>query len=161
MIVSETSFPRQQARTRRFSLGVPRDFVISPDGGRVVFLRTRSGSDRRTCLWQFDVHAGTSTVIADPATLTVDEDGEIPAEERMRRERARESSGGIVRFSANVDVTRAAFDLAGKIYVADLIAGGATELPASGRAIDPRIDPTGTQCRLRRSRCAARRAHRR
>ena len=145
MIVSETSFPRQQARTRRFSLGVPRDFVISPDGGRVVFLRTRSGSDRRTCLWQFDVHAGTSTVVADPATLTVDEDGEIPAEERMRRERARESSGGIVRFSANVDVTRAAFDLAGKIYVADLIAGGATELPASGRAIDPRIDATGTQ----------------
>jgi dipeptidyl-peptidase-4 len=142
--VSETSFPRQQARTRRFSLGVPRDFVISPDGGRVVFLRTRSGSDRLTCLWQFDVHAGTSTVIADPATLTLDENGEVPAEERMRRERARESSGGIVRFSTNVDVTRAAFDLAGKVYVVDLISGGATELPASGRAIDPRIDPTGT-----------------
>ena len=88
-----------------------------------MFLRTRSGSDRRTCLWQFDVHARTATVIADPATLTVDEDGEVPAEERMRRERARESSGGIVRFSADVDVTRAAFDLAGKIYVADLIAG--------------------------------------
>ncbi len=145
VIVSETSFPRQQARTRRFSLGVPRDFVVSPDGGRVVFLRTRSGTDRRTCLWQFDVHAGRSTMMADPATLTLDEGGEVPAEERMRRERARESSGGIVRFSTNVDVTRAAFDLAGKVYVADLVAGGATELPAKGRAIDPRIDPTGTQ----------------
>ena len=119
--------------------------MISPDGGRVVFLRTRSGTDRRTCLWQFDVHAGTATVIADPATLAHDDGGEVPAEERMRRERARESSGGIVRFSTNTDVTRAAFDLAGKIYVADLIAGGAIELPASGRAIDPRIDPTGTQ----------------
>ena len=144
MTVSETSYPRQQARTRRFSLGVPRDFVVSPDGGRVVFLRTRSGTDRRTCLWQFDVHAGTSTVIADPATLTSDEGGEVPAEERMRRERARESSGGVVRFSTNIDVTRAAFDLAGRVYVADLLAGGAIELPASGRAIDPRIDPTGT-----------------
>ncbi len=143
--MSDISFPRQQARTRRFSLGVPRDFEISPDGGRVVFLRTRSGTDRRTCLWQFDVHAGTSTVIADPATLTLDEDGEVPAEERMRRERARESSGGIVRFSTNIDVTRAAFDLAGKIYVIDLVAGGAAELPANGRAIDPRIDPTGTR----------------
>lgn len=143
--VRETSFPRQQARTRRFSLGVPRDFVISPDGRRVVFLRTRSGTDRGTCLWQFDVRAGTSTVIADPAMLAHDDAGEVPVEERMRRERARESSGGIVRFSTNTDVTRAVFDVAGKIYIADLIAGGAIELPASGRAIDPRIDPSGTQ----------------
>ena len=142
--MSETSFPRQQARTRRFSLGVPRNFVIAPDGSRVVFLRTQSGTDPSTCLWSFDVESVSERLLVDPATLDQDAGGDVPAEERMRRERARESSGGIVRFSTNHDVTRAAFDLAGKVYVVDLISGRASELPASGRAIDPRIDPTGT-----------------
>ena len=143
MTVDESNFPRQQARTRRFSLGVPRDFVIAPDGGRVAFLRTRSGGDPSTCLWQLDVLSGAETLIADPSSLGQDDAGEVPAEERMRRERARESSGGIVRFSTNHDVTRAAFDVAGRLYVADLLAGEVAELPACGRAIDPRMDPTG------------------
>lgn len=140
--VTETSFPRQQARTRRFSLGVPRDFAIAPDGSRVVFLRTRGGTDASTCLWQFDVGTGAESLVVDPSVLGHG-DGEVPAEERMRRERARESSGGIVRFTTNHDVTRAAFDVAGRIYVVDLITGATTDLPGSGRAIDPRIDPTG------------------
>jgi dipeptidyl-peptidase 4 len=142
--VNEISFPRQQARTRRFSLGVPRNFVIAPDGGRVVFLRTRSGTDPTTCLWQVDTDGGAERLVVDPSGLVRGADDEVPAEERMRRERAREASGGIVRFSTNREATRVAFDVAGRIYVVDLLAGGATELPASGRAIDPRIDPTGS-----------------
>jgi dipeptidyl-peptidase-4 len=141
--VKETSFPRQQARTHRFSLGVPRDFVIAPDGGRVLFLRTRGGTDPTTCLWQFDVRSGTQTLVVDPGALEHDEGDEVPAEERMRRERARESSGGIVRFSINHDVTRAVFDLTGRIHAVDLLSRAANELPAGGSAIDPRIDPTG------------------
>ena len=39
------SFPRQEARTRRFTLGVPRSFRISPDGARVAYLRTKGGND--------------------------------------------------------------------------------------------------------------------
>jgi dipeptidyl-peptidase 4 len=142
--VNEISFPRQQARTRRFSLGVPRNFVIAPDGGRVVFLRTRSGTDPTTCLWQVDTDGGAERLVVDPSALVHGADDEVPAEERMRRERAREASGGIVRFSTNREATRVAFDVAGRIYVVDLLAGGTTELPASGRAIDPRIDPTGS-----------------
>ncbi len=141
--LNESNFPRQQARTRRFSLGVPRDFVIAPDGRRVLFLRTRSGSDAAACLWQLDVHSNTETLVVDPGTLERDDGVEVPAEERMRRERARESSGGIVRFSVDRDATRAVFDLGGRIYVVDLLAGGVTELPTNGNAIDPRMDPTG------------------
>jgi dipeptidyl-peptidase-4 len=141
--VNATSFPRQQARTRRFSLGVPRDFVIAPDGERVVFLRTRSGSDPSTCLWQHDVRSDTETLLVDPSTMWRQDGDIVPAEERMRRERARDSSGGVVRFSTNREVTRAVFDLAGRLYVADLLSGGISELPTRGRAIDPRIDPTG------------------
>jgi dipeptidyl-peptidase-4 len=142
--VNEISFPRQQARTRRFSLGVPRNFVIAPDGGRVVFLRTRSGTDPTTCLWQVDTDGGAERLVVDPSALVHGAGDEVPAEERMRRERAREASGGIVRFSTNREATRVAFDVAGRIYVVNLLAGGATELPASGRAIDPQIDPTGS-----------------
>lgn len=142
--MTETSFPRQQARTRRFSLGVPRDFVVTPDGRRVLFLRTQSGTDASTCLWHFDVDTGSEHLVVDPSALAGEDGAEVPAEERMRRERARESSGGIVRFSTNQEGTRAAFDLTGRIYVADLTTGRTAELPASGRAIDPRIDPTGT-----------------
>ena len=42
-------------------------------------------------------------LFVDPAALEQDDGAEVPAEERMRRERARESSGGIVRFSADRD----------------------------------------------------------
>jgi dipeptidyl-peptidase 4 len=142
--VNDISFPRQQARTRRFSLGVPRDFVIASDGRRVVFLRTRSGTDPCTCLWHHDVDSGVEQLVVDPSALGHDDGDVVPAEERMRRERAREASGGIVRFSTNREVTRAAFDVAGRIYVVDLPAGGVAEVPASGRAIDPHIDPMGS-----------------
>ena len=75
------SFPRQQARTRRFSLGVPRAFTISPDGTRVVFLRTKSGADPVTCLWQLDVASGTERLVADPTALNA-ADEDLPPEEK-------------------------------------------------------------------------------
>ena len=68
------SFPRQEARTRRFTLGVPRAFRVSPDGTRVVFLRTESGADPATCLWALDVERGQERLVADPRTLGTDED---------------------------------------------------------------------------------------
>ena len=34
------SFPRQEAATRRFRLGLPRAFRLSPDGGRLAFIRS-------------------------------------------------------------------------------------------------------------------------
>ncbi|MEV6410157.1 prolyl oligopeptidase family serine peptidase [Kribbella sp. NPDC051718] len=45
------AFPTQSARTRRFTLGLPRDFTLSPDGERILFLRTRGPEDPVVCLW--------------------------------------------------------------------------------------------------------------
>ena len=42
---SVESFPRQSARTQRYTLGEPRDVVVSPDGQRIVFLRSRGPTD--------------------------------------------------------------------------------------------------------------------
>ena len=79
-LVTDT-FPRQQARTQRFTLGVPRSFQISPDGGRVAFLRSRGGADPVTCLWVLDVATGEERLIADPAELGT---GARPTRRRRR-----------------------------------------------------------------------------
>ena len=63
------TFPRQYARTRRLTLGEPRNLVVSPDGQRIVFIRSRSGDDPINCLYMLDVATGEERLIADPSTL--------------------------------------------------------------------------------------------
>ncbi|KIF72581.1 peptidase S9, partial [Streptomyces sp. AcH 505] len=67
----QLSFPRQYATTQRFSLGAPRSFTVSPDGDRVVFLRSASGTDRVNRLWVVDLSGAAAgevreRVAADP-----------------------------------------------------------------------------------------------
>ena len=38
----------------------------APTAARVLFLRSRGGTDRVTCLWRYDVATRTETLIADP-----------------------------------------------------------------------------------------------
>ncbi|WP_030172768.1 S9 family peptidase [Spirillospora albida] len=137
------SYPRQSARTRRFTLGVPRAFQIAPDGSRAAFLRTRAGDDPVTCLWTLDTGTGEETCVADPAALAVPGEEDLPPEERARRERAREQAGGIVGYAADRELRQAVFTLAGRLYAADLGAGTVRELPARGPVFDPRLDPAG------------------
>jgi len=44
-VVTDT-FPRQYARTQRLTLGEPRNVTVSPDGRRVVFLRSSTAATR-------------------------------------------------------------------------------------------------------------------
>src|ERR1700719_2825808 len=113
------SFPRQEARTRRFSLGLPHAFRVSPDGARVVFLRTRGGADPVTCLWVLDVERGQERLVADPRTLVADAE-DLPPQERARRERVREQAGGIVAYATDQAVTVAVFALSGHVYAVPL-----------------------------------------
>jgi dipeptidyl-peptidase-4 len=139
------SFPRQSARTRRFTLGAPRGFIVSPDGGRVVFLRSRHGTDPVTCLWTVDVGdgaAGEERLVADPRALDVPGEEDLPAEERARRERAREQAGGITAYATDRDVTMAAFALSGRLFVTGL-GEDVRPLDAVTPVFGPRPDPTG------------------
>jgi dipeptidyl-peptidase 4 len=144
------SFPRQHARTRNFSLGVPRSFQVSPDGARVVFLRSKGGSDPVTCLWAADLAADPSSEVGLAERLVVDPvavgaKDEEPPEERARRERSREKAGGVVGFATDADATMAAFAIGGEVFTAQLAPDGASAGPAGSRspAIDPRPDPSG------------------
>jgi len=136
------TFPRQHARTRRFTLGEPRNVTVSPDGQRVVFARSRGGSDPVNCLWVLDVASGEERLVADPAVLLDQEGGaDLPPEERARRERAREQAGGIVTYATDANVVAAAFALGGRLFVAGLLSASAREVKVTGPVFDPRPDP--------------------
>jgi dipeptidyl-peptidase 4 len=141
------SFPRQEARTRRFTLGVPRAFRVSPDGARVAYLRTKDGTDPVTCLWVLEVNSGQERLVADPRELGADEE-DLPPQERARRERVREQAGGIVAYATDHAVTLAVFALSGRVYAASLTSGSAgarpvREVATRTPALDPRPDPAG------------------
>ncbi len=142
------SYPRRSARTRRFTLGVPRDITIAPDGSRVVFLRTMTGGDPVTCLWELDVATGDERLVVDPRTLTSGSDqhlaeGHLPAEERARRERAREQADGIVAYAPDDGLTSVAFALSGALWVTGLASGTARRLETPPGVNDPRLSPDG------------------
>ena len=139
------SFPRRQARTRRFTLGAPRGVTVSPDGERVVFLRSRGGTDPLTCLWTLDLDTGDERLVADPRELEAgDGDEDLPPEERARRERSREQAGGVVGYATDRPVTTAAFTLSGRLYLADFAGGLSPRLiDTPPGVIDPRPDPSG------------------
>ena len=145
------SFPRRYATTQRFTLGAPRSFAISPDATRVVFVRSRAGDDPVGCLWTLDVATGEERCVADPRTLGAD-DADLPVEERARRERARESAGGIVTYSTDRAVEVAVFALGVRSYVANLVTGETGAVDGGGGFIAPRVDPTGRRIAFVRNR---------
>ncbi len=139
----EDTFPRQHARTQRFTLGAPRDVTVSADGERVVFLRSPGGSDPATALWVLDVATGEERIVGDPASLLgVGDDAGLPDEERARRERTREAAGGITSYATDAAGKVVAFALGGRLFVAGLLSGHARPLGVDDdRVFDPRPDP--------------------
>jgi len=140
------TFPRQYARTQRLTLGEPRNVVVSPDGKRVLFLRSAAGNDTVNSLWLCHTERNTETCIADiRALLTGTNSENESAQERARRERAREGAAGIVSFSCDSEVHHAAFSVSGRLFVSDM--HNAHEItvknPAPGTVYDARISPDG------------------
>lgn len=145
------AFARQQARTRRFSLGVPRKFTVAPGGERVVFLRSPAGDDPLADLWVFETGSRDERQVASASALLGGGDEDLPLEERVRRERSRELSGGIVDYACDEAVANAAFTLGGRLWWLPLAgpgpgpAAGARQLPSPSGVVDPRPSPDGTK----------------
>ncbi|MFB6773628.1 prolyl oligopeptidase family serine peptidase [Streptomyces sp. NPDC056337] len=143
MTTESDSFPKRHARTQRFTLGAPRSFTVAPDGSRVAFLRSGTGTDRANSLWVLDVDGGTEHVAADPRALLGGAEEALSPEERARRERSREGGAGIVGYATDSAVELASFALSGRLFAAQLRAGTARELSTPGPVIDPRPSPDG------------------
>ncbi|MFD5653737.1 prolyl oligopeptidase family serine peptidase [Streptomyces sp. NPDC127039] len=143
MTTESDSFPKRHARTQRFTLGAPRSFTVAPDGSRVAFLRSGTGTDRANSLWVLDAEKGGERMAADPRALLGGAQERLSPEERARRERSREGGAGIVGYATDSAVELASFALSGRLFVAELRVGTARELPAPGPVIDPRPSPDG------------------
>ena len=155
MAVSE-SFPRQYARTRRFTCGEPKSFRPNTDGTRVVFLRSLGDDDPNNRLWCLDKMADGSwheRLVVDPLNLDVRADGTLPAAELARRERLREQASGITSFDVDAACSLAVFALNGILIVADLSSAETTTLATKPGGYDPRLSPDGAAVAYVSDRC--------
>lgn len=143
MSTPEQSYPRLAAVTQRFTLGVPGHHRVSPDGARVLHVRSRSGTERTGLLWCFDVDAGRERVLLDPDDVLVDGDEEVPAEERARRERMRQGGAGVTAFAVDGRAEHAVVALSGRVFVVAVDDGTAGEVTVPAAAVDPRLSPDG------------------
>ncbi len=139
-VADQGSFPRRHALTRGFTLGAPRNIRVSANGERVAFLRSGGPVDSVNSLWLFDVLAGTERLVVDAGEFGSDL-ADLPPAERARRERARESGGGIVAYDVDRDLTVAVFAIGSQIARADLQSGEVRVLDTAEGAFDPRLSP--------------------
>lgn len=114
-----------------------------------MFLRSKGPTDSVNCLWLMDASSGAEYLLADPDELLGDGGRsdptggmDLPAAERDRRERARESAGGIVSYSTDRSGCVAAFVFNGALFVVD-----ASATLGTFGGTDPRGAPDETEIR--------------
>ncbi|MFI5757641.1 prolyl oligopeptidase family serine peptidase [Streptomyces sp. NPDC051569] len=113
------AFPRQFARTRRFTLGAPSRFTVSPDGERVLFVRSVSGTDPRGSLRLYE--NGEERVLAGPT-----------------------ASAGPAAYAVDREAHVVAYALDGALQVVTTDGGVPRHIPTAGPVTDPRPSPDGT-----------------
>ena len=143
--MSDDTFPRQYARTRRFTLGAPRDLRITADGRTLVFLRSSAGDDPVNALWAVELDGGPERLLVDPRRLTEPglESGTESAAERALRERRREQASGITSFSTDSTGRLIVFTLDGRPHICSIDDGEVRSITTDSPAFDPRLSPAG------------------
>ena len=149
------SFPRQKAITRNFRLGAPRAFRVHQAKSTVLFIRSESGRSPAGNLWcaQSSRSDSEGESWLERQLTRVDElvGGEIPEQERARRERMREVTEGITAYSVDEEFTSVAFVLNGELYWLSLPENSQSPLSSStrcetgGGCIDPQVSPDGAR----------------
>ncbi len=132
-----------------------REARLSPAGDRVTFLRGRDDDRNTLDLWEYHIEDEETRVLV-AADDVVAEEGELSAEERARRERARIADlRGIVEYRWSGDGRFLLFPLAGDIYVLDMSAEEreVQQVTASDAFdTDPQIAPDGQHVAFVRNR---------
>ncbi|MEU3713797.1 S9 family peptidase [Streptomyces catenulae] len=128
------SLPHQFLRTRRFALGAPDRFTVSPDGATVLFLRSASGDAPVHRLWALDTASGRERLLLDPADPA---SGADPG------------GDGVTGYATDAAGTLAACLCGGALWAVEVATGRVRALPVTGRPADPRPDPTGRRVAYR------------
>lgn len=136
------TFPRQKAATRNFQLGAPRTFHITADATLVSFLRSDHGRDAVNSMWVYDIAQNIERKVADSRALVTGSE-DVPAAERARRERMRETTAGITSYSVDNTGHAVSFALSGQLYTGNLTTGRFDALDVTGPIIDPHTSPDG------------------
>ncbi|WP_405560006.1 LpqB family beta-propeller domain-containing protein [Streptomyces sp. NBC_01180] len=118
-------FPRQFARTRRFTLGAPRQFTVSPDGERVLFVRSASGTDARGLLWMYE-HGQERLLAGHPAP-----------------------SAGVTAYAADRDARVVACTVDGELWTVRAESGPDHRRPGSPLGTPEHGSATAAPCRIR------------
>ena len=132
---------RELVETRNYSLGQPVSPQITPDGRAVIFLRG-GARDPVLRLYEFIIADGKLREILTPEKLLQGVAEKLSAEERSRRERARQSLRGFTSFQLSKDGARLLVILSGRMYLITRADSRVTALPGEGW-IDPRFAPDG------------------
>ena len=143
--MTDDTFPRQYARTRRLTLGAPRDLRITADGRTLVFLRSLAGDDPVNALWAVDLDGGPERLLVDPRQPTAPNraSGTESAAEQAIRERRREQAGGITSFSTDGTGRLIVFTLDGRPHLCSVESGEVSTVDTDSAAFDPRLSPDG------------------
>ena len=135
------TFPKQYAQSRRFSSGRARSFVLSPENNLVFFVRTISKSDLRLALFSINTLNGQEELLINPQDLKVKDEDFLPAQEKARRERLRESGSGITTFSIDKSGENLCFALNGELWIYNVETKNISNIDLPGSIIDPRFSP--------------------
>ncbi len=98
-----------------------RQVKISPDGGRVTFLKSRADDYLRYDLWEYNIKDKATRMLVDSEALLPGEEV-LSDEERARRERMRLDARGIAGYHWADNGKALLFPLGGDLYYYDLTA---------------------------------------
>jgi dipeptidyl-peptidase-4 len=143
---ADLQFLKDLSETRSWRLGRPTEVHVTPDGSRVLFLRTppRKPENR---LYSFDVKTAQVRELITPEEVLKGVEEQLSPEERARRERMRVTLRGFTSFDLSEDGALVLVTLSGHAYVLPTAGGAAREVAGpdeKGNPIfDPRLSPDG------------------
>ncbi|HEY3215781.1 MAG TPA: DPP IV N-terminal domain-containing protein [Candidatus Eisenbacteria bacterium] len=140
-----SGFLGQYAATRGFQAGVPTSQVVTPSGDAVLFLRSGPRNFVQD-LYELDLGKRRERVLLTAGQILRGAEEHLPAVERARRERARQSARGITSYRLAQDGRRLLVPLEGRLFVIERASGAVRELQGSpGFPVDPQFSSDGSK----------------
>lgn len=134
------------ARTNRFRLGRPGSIRITPDGSKVLFLRSEARSFVHT-LYEFDVASGQERVLLTAEQILQGAEENLSPEERARRERQRQTARGIAGYALTEDGNTIVTSLSGRLFLVERATAKVREITSTSKqaALDPQVSKDGSK----------------